>query len=264
MHRRLVTAGVAAALSLPALAQQPGVSPIPVRPVPAETEPMGSVNTPGAAGTNEDRTRRTQQGGSPADTTTQRRQGQAASDGRSAEQAQGQATPQQSQADIQHIQQTLAGGTVTLQAANFALDKAQHPRVKRFAGFERDEQTTMFEVLQSIADPAATSSTNLQAAQATAQNAPQNRAQAAATAPVIAPEAADAMEAMSKAQSGPEFDRAFVQLELDRHRDLLEVQERYLSSNPRSLGQRALAMMARGQIREHIAELEAIQKELGR
>jgi putative membrane protein len=262
MDRRLVTAGLIAVLSLPALAQQPTVSPIPANPAPAETQPMGSVNTPGAAGSNEERMRRTQQGGSPADTTTQRRQGQAASDGRPAEQAQ--ATPQQNQADIQHIQQTLAGGTVTLQAANFALDKAQHPRVKRFAGFERDEQTTMFEILQSMADPAATSSTNLQAAQATAQNAPQNRAQAAATAPVIAPDAADAMERMSKAQPGPEFDRAFVQLQLDRHRDLLQIQERYLASNPANRGQRALAMMARGQIREHVAELEAIQQELGR
>jgi predicted outer membrane protein len=227
---------------------------------------MGSVNTPGAAGSNEERMRRTQQGGSPADTTTQRRQGQAASDGRPAQAQQGQApaNPQQSAADIQHIQQTMAGGTVTLQAANFAVDKAQHPRVKRFAMFERDEQTTMFEILQSMADPAATASTNPQAAEATAQNAPRNPGQAAATAPVIAPESADLMQRMARAQPGPDFDREFVQLQLDRHKDLLQVQDRYLAGNPQNRAQRSVAMLARSQIREHIAELEAVQKELGR
>jgi putative membrane protein len=171
---------------------------------------------------------------------------------------------QRSPADTQHIQETLAAGTISLQAANFAVAKAQHPRVKRFAEFERAEQTGMFEVLQSMADPATTSSTNQQAVQATAQNAPQNPSQAAATAPVIAPQGADAMEAMSRAQPGPDFDRAFVQLQLDSHKNLLQVQERYLAANPQNLGHKAVAMMARSQIREHIAELEQIQAELGR
>jgi predicted outer membrane protein len=168
------------------------------------------------------------------------------------------------EAEIRHIQDTMALGTVTLQAATFARSKAQDPRVQRFAGFEEAEQNTLVEVLRSLADPAATSSTNLQAAQATAQNAPQNPSQAAATAPVIAPERAALMERMSRAQPGPDFDRDFVQLQLDGHRDLLQVQERYLAGNPRSREQRAIALMARTQIREHIALLEAIQQELGR
>ncbi|HEX2137174.1 MAG TPA: DUF4142 domain-containing protein [Microvirga sp.] len=259
MDRRIVTAGLVAALALPALAQAPSVSPVPVNPVPAETQP-----TPGTVGREDERMRRLQQGGSPADTATQRRQ--AAPEARPAQQqAQGQAPadPRRSQAEIEHIQRTMTAGTVTLQAANFAVDKAQHPRVKRFAGFERDEQNTLLEVLRSMADPAATASTSPQAAEATAQNAPQNPAQAAATAPVIPPESADAMERIAQAQPGPDFDRAFVQLQLDRHRDLLQIQDRYLAANPQTGGQKAIAMLARGQIREHIAELEAIQKELG-
>jgi uncharacterized protein (DUF305 family) len=267
MDRRLVTAGLVAAFTLPAVAQQSTpASPIPVNPRPAETQPMGPVSTPGAAGSTEERVRRTQQGGSPADTATQRRQGQAsdASSGQ-AQPAPGQARmePQRSEADIQHIQHTMAIGTVTLQAANFAVDKAQHPRIKLFAASERDEQNTIVEILRSLADPAATSSTNQQAVQATAQNAPQNPGQAAATAPVIAPEGADLMERMARAQPGPDFDRDFVQLQLDRHRELLQVQDRYLAANRPIGAQRAVAMMARSQIRAHIAELDAIRKELG-
>jgi putative membrane protein len=267
MDRRIVTAGLIAAFTLPAGAQQSTpAAPIPVAPRPAETQPMGPLSTPGAAGSSEERMRRTRQGGSPADTATQRRQGQVP-DGTSGQpqRAPGQARmePQRSQAEIQHIQHTMAIGTVTLQAANFAVDKSQHPRVKLFAASERDEQNTLVDILRSLADPAATSSTNQQAIQATTQNAPQNSGQAAATAPVIAPEGADLMERMARAQPGPDFDRDFVRLQLDRHKELLQVQERYLGSNPPIGVQRAVAMMSRSQIRTHIADLEAIRQELG-
>ena len=266
MDRRILTAGVIAAFTLPAGAQQSTpASPIPVAPRPAETQPMGPLSTPGAAGSSEERMRRTRQGGSPADTATQRRQGQvpAEAPGQPQQARQARMEPQRSQAEIQHIQHTMAIGTVTLQAANFAVDKAQHPRVKLFAASERDEQNTLVEILRSLADPAATSSTNQQAIQATTQNAPQNPGQAAATAPVIAPEGADLMERMARAQPGPDFDRDFVQLQLDRHKELLQVQERYLGANPPIGVQRAVAMMSRAQIRGQVAELEAIRKELG-
>jgi predicted outer membrane protein len=266
MDRRIVMAGLVAASALPAVAQQSTpASPIPVAPRPAETQPMSPAGTPGA-GSREERMRRTQQGGSPVDTSTQWRQGQA-SDGSAGpqQQAPGQARmePQRSQADSLHIQHTMAIGTVTLQAANFAVERSQHPRVKLFAESERDEQNTTVEILRSLADPAATSSTNQQAIQATTQNAPQSPGQAAATAPVIAPQGADLMERLARAQPGPHFDRDFVQLQLDRHKELLQVHERYLAANPPLGVQRAVAMMARSQIRAHIAELEAIRKELG-
>ncbi|HEV2557780.1 MAG TPA: DUF4142 domain-containing protein [Microvirga sp.] len=261
MHRRFLTAGLIAALTFPALAQQSGpVSPIPVAPVPAETQPLGGLNTPEAARNNEERVRRTQQGGSPRDTTTPRRQG-AASDERPPA---GQRALQASPADTQHIQQTLAAGTVTLQAANFAESKAQNPRVQRFAAFERAEQAMMFDILHAMADPTTTASANTGAVQATSQNAPQNPSQAAATAPVIAPEGQARMEQMSRAAAGPDFDRDFVALQLERHRELLQIQDRYLGSNSQNREQVSIAKMARAQIREHIAELESIQAELGR
>jgi putative membrane protein len=257
MNRRLVTAGLFAALAIPALAQQSApVSPIPVTPVPAEAQPQGGVDSSEAARSNEERIRRTQQGGAPQDTTTQRRQGAAAG-----QQAAPQSAPA-SPADTQHIQETLASATVTLQAATFAESKAQHPRVRRFAAFERAEQDIMLEVLRSMAEPATTASTNIQAAQATSQNAPQTPSQAAATAPVIPPDQADALERMSRAAAGPDFDRAFVAFQLDRHRNFLQVQERYLAAQSQNREQVNIARLARAWIREHIAELESLQVEL--
>lgn len=261
---RLTAVGLIAVLAYPALAQAPDqgpVSTIPVNPVPAETTPGGALAAPDAARANQDRINRTQGGGSPADTTSARRQGQAASDNR-APNPSPQAARQASQADTQYITAALAAGTVTFQAANFAADKAVDERVQRFAAFERDEQSTMFDVLHSLTDPTATSSTNRQAADATTQGTPRNPSEAAATAPVLSNEASAAMERMSRAERGPAFDRAFVELQLDQHRQLLQVHQRYLAANPQNPGHAAIAKLAQGTIQQHIAQLEKIRREL--
>ncbi|HEY8382121.1 MAG TPA: DUF4142 domain-containing protein [Microvirga sp.] len=276
MDRRIVTAGLVAAFAASAaIAQSPTgpttVSPIPVNPAPAES--LSTSGNAGSTATPEQRQQRTQQGGNPADTTTPRRQGQEASDGRGQGAVQGQqaqqraAAPQgqraaQSPADIRYIQETMAAGTVTLQAANFAESKAQHPRVQRFAAFEREEQNMMFEILHALAEPATTSSTNAQATQATTSSRPQNASQAAATAPVLTDQASSLMEKMSRAERGPAFDREFVELQLARHQELLQVQERYLAGNPQNRELVNIAKLARAQIREHVTELQAIQKDL--
>jgi predicted outer membrane protein len=238
--RRLVIAGLAAAFTLPALAQQqsPGMS-YPVSPQPTETQPNQALGQ-GA----QERQQRTQQGGAPQDTQTPMRQGQASS----APAAQGQ---QQSQADRQYIQQALALSTVSLQQSNFALAKAQNPRVKQFAQFEIGEQNLLTEVLHSFADPAATASTT-QGAQASAS-----------TAPELSQEDSAAMERLSKAQPGASFDRDYVALQLQGHQRLLKLQE----SNLQNSGNREMSNVAkvtRGQIQEHLAMLDVIQKELGR
>jgi predicted outer membrane protein len=136
--------------------------------------------------------------------------------------------------------------------------------VKQFAVFEETEQNTMFDVLHSLSDPATTASTNANAAQATGQNAPRNPAQAAATAPVLSGQAAAAMEEMSKAAPGPGFDRAYVDLQIRGHQELLAIQERYLAGNPGHRPTATIARLARGQIREHLALLQDIRNELGR
>ena len=152
------------------------------------------------------------------------------------------------QPDVQHIQQTLAGGTVALQTSEIALQKAQNPKVKEFAQFERDEQTTIAEVLRSLQEPAATASGGA--------------ARAAATAPELPPDKAKMMEQLQQAKAGAEFDRLYVQGQLQGHQELLQIQERYIQSNSKNRELTNTAKLARGHIKEHIARLQDIQKEL--
>ncbi|MCB8822940.1 DUF4142 domain-containing protein [Microvirga rosea] len=242
MSRRLVVAGLMTVVSLPVLAQgvQQNQS-IPFSVAPQNTE---SQSNPSLGQNAQQRQQRVQQGGAPQDTQTQNRQGQAS--------APAQMGQQQSQADHQYIQQTLAAGTVALQASNFAVSKAENPRVKQFATFEVAEQNTLSEVLHSMADPAATASTT------------QGAQQAASTAPDLSQNDAAVMERMSKAQAGAAFDKDYVTMQLKGHQDLLAIQERYLQENSGNRELTNVAKLARGQIKEHIALLQDMQKELGR
>jgi len=238
--RRLTIAGIAVVFALPAFAQQQNQAiPYQVTPQPTETQPNQALGQ-GA----EQRQQRTQQGGAPQDTRSPMRQGQA----NSAPAAQGQ---QQSQADRQYIEQALALSTVSLQQSNFALSKAQDPRVKQFAEFEIGEQNIFTDVLHSFADPAATASTSAGAKAS------------AATAPELAQEDSAAMERLSKAQPGAALDREYVTLQLQGHQKLLKLQEGFLQ-NSGSREMTNIAKLAGGQIKQHIAMLEALQKELGR
>ena len=238
--RRLMIAGIAVAFALPAFAQQQNQAiPYPVTPQPTETQPNPALGQDA-----EQSQRRTQQGGAPQDTRTPMRQGQAGG----APAAQGQ---QQSQADRQYIEQMLALSTVSLQQSNFAVSKAQDPRVKQFAEFEIEEQNNLTDVLRSFADPAATAATSA-GAQASAS-----------TAPELSQGDSAAMERLSKAQPGAALDREYIAMQIQGHQKLLKLQE----DNLQNSGNREMtniAKLARGQIKEHIAMLEDIQRELGR
>jgi len=241
MSRRLVIAGLMAAIAVPALAQQQNQAiPQSTTPQPAETQ------TNPALGQNaQQRQQRTQQGGAPQDTQTPARQGQA----NSAPAAMGQ---EQSQADRQYIQQALALGTVSLQQSNFALTKAQNPRVKQFAEFEVGEQNLLAEIMHSFADPNATASTT-RGAQA-----------AASTAPELPAKDAQAMERLSKAAGGAAFDKDYVALQIQGHQELLKLQEDYLRQGSGNRESTNVAKLARNQIQEHLTMLQDIQKELDR
>ncbi len=243
MSRRLVIAGLVAAVSLPAFAQQVQQNqaiPYSTTPQPAETR------TDPALGQNaQERQQRTQQGGAPQDTQTPARQGQASS----APAAMGQ---QQSQADRQYVQQLLALSTVSLQQSNFALSKAQNPRVKQFAEFEIGEQNLLTDIMHSFADPNATASTT------------QGAQQSAATAPELPQKDSQAMERLSKAQPGAAFDRDYVTLQIQGHQELLKLQEDYLKQGSGNRETTNVARLASGQIKEHLTLLQDIQKELGK
>jgi putative membrane protein len=70
------------------------------------------------------------------------------------------------------------------------------------------------------------------------------------------------MQKLQSAQAGAEFDRQYLQAQMQGHRDLLQAQETYLSSNPQHREHMNVAKMARTQIREHIALLEDMQQKI--
>jgi putative membrane protein len=206
MDRRIVLAGLAAAITAPALAQTSG-SP--------------STRQPGAAA------------GSTAGASGASRMG-------------GQ---QMTQADMQHMQQTMQLGMVALETSRIAQQKAQNADLKRFATFEVQEQTTLSEVLHSMMEPAATSATG--AASGTSAPAMQMDAQSR-----------EMIQRLQNTQAGEAFDRQYLQGQMEGHSGLLQVQTQYLQSNPQNREHVNVAKMARGMITEHIALLEEIQTKM--
>jgi putative membrane protein len=62
--------------------------------------------------------------------------------------------------------------------------------------------------------------------------------------------------------AGAVVDREYLQGLMQGHRNLLQFQEQYLSSNPQNINHVNVVKLARGQIREHIALLEDMQKKM--
>ena len=205
MDRRIVLAGLAAAITAPALAQTSG-SP--------------STGQPGAAGSTGGTSGASPMGGQPM-----------------------------TQADMQHMQQTMQLGMVALETSRIAQQKAQNADLKRFATFEVQEQTTLSEVLHSMMEPTATSATG--AASGTSAPAMQMDAQSR-----------EMIQRLQNTQAGEAFDRQYLQGQMEGHSGLLQVQTQYLQSNPQNREHVNVAKMARGMITEHIALLEEIQTKM--
>jgi len=72
--------------------------------------------------------------------------------------------------------------------------------------------------------------------------------------------ARDMLQTLQSQQAGAAFDKAYLDGQLQGHRNLLQVQEQYLQSNPQNREHVNVTRMARNQIREHIVMLEMIQK----
>jgi putative membrane protein len=160
-----------------------------------------------------------------------------------------------SQADMQHMQQTMQLGMVALETSRIAQQKAVSADLKQFSQFEVQEQTTLSEILHSMMDPSATSSTAGTAAAASGTMPSGAGMQMPA-------DAREMVQKLQNAQAGAEFDRQYLQGQIQGHQDLLQVQERYLSSNPQNREHMNVAKMARTQIREHIALLQDIQQKM--
>ena len=67
------------------------------------------------------------------------------------------------------------------------------------------------------------------------------------------------LQRLESAQAGTNFDRDYVQAQLDGHNKLLHIQEDYLKSG-KNLGLVNTAKLARGMIKEHLELLAAIQQ----
>ena len=206
MDRRIVLAGLAAAITAPALAQTSGS--------PSTRQPGAAAgSTGGASGAS-------RMGGQPM-----------------------------TQTDMQHMQQTMQLGMVALETSRIAQQTAQNADLKQFATFEVQEQTTLSEVLHSMMEPAATSTTG--AASATSAPAMQMDAQSR-----------EMIQRLQNTQAGEAFDRQYLQGQMEGHSGLLQVQTQYLQSNPQNREHVNVAKMARGMITEHIALLEDIQTKM--
>lgn len=128
-----------------------------------------------------------------------------------------------------HHMDTLAVGSVALETSRMAQSRAADPRVRQFADFEVEEQTTISEILNEMMRM-----------------------------PPPPPSPADRRMMQSLASMrGAEFDRMYLGGQLDGHRRLLQIQETYLSQG-RMPHHRHIAMLARGRIQEHIRDVQAL------
>ncbi len=175
----------------------------------------------------------------------------------------GQMGQQMGQAEMQHMQETMKLGTVALETSRMAQQKAQNAELKGFARFEVEEQQTIAEVLRSMMDPSATAAMGGSSG-ATASGSAPTVASPALTSTAAMPMDAQAQQMMQRMQqaSGAEFDKMYLEGQLQGHRDLLQVQERYISSNPQNREHLNLAKMASSHIREHLAVLESVQQKM--
>ncbi|MFL5225009.1 MAG: DUF4142 domain-containing protein, partial [Microvirga sp.] len=123
------------------------------------------------------------------------------------------------------------------------LQKAQDEDVKQFAKFEADEQKGLAEVLRSMLEPAGTAS-------------PQG---AAGAAPQPDQKHAAMIQKLQQEQAGDAFDKDYVKGQLDGHRELLQIQERFIQARSQNREAVNVAKLAAGHIREHIQVLEDLQ-----
>lgn len=132
--------------------------------------------------------------------------------------------------ETEHATDTLKVGGLALKTSQLAQSKAKAFRVVEFAEFEVAEQTMIAQIIQE--------------ATGMAPPAPDARDQAT-------------LAAMQRL-SGKAFEAGYVAAQIDGHNKLLAIQERYLATG-RNADFRHVAMLARGQIKEHLKLLSDIR-----
>lgn len=131
--------------------------------------------------------------------------------------------------------QTLTVGTLAKQASQLALSNGSHPKVKEFAHFEVEEQTTIAQTLTRSNDPP----------------------------PAPLPQSLQSQLEQLRGTTGKEFDAAYVRGQIQGHQQLLEIQQQFLAGNPGDLDRQHIAMLATAVIRMHLTMLADLQQVVG-
>jgi predicted outer membrane protein len=130
--------------------------------------------------------------------------------------------------------ETLEIGTFAKETSQVALKKAEHPKVREFAGFEVAEQTAIAQVLTNNNDPP--------------------------PAPLSSAHQSELKQL--QAQGGRAFDGAYVQGQIAGHHQLLAIQQAFLDGRPTDLDAMHIAVLARTVINMHLTMLQDLQNQL--
>lgn len=149
-----------------------------------------------------------------------------------------------------HIRDTMAAGAQSLMVSRIAQGKLRHPMGRQFADFEAAEQDGIADVLKGRAMPGAK---------------PAGAMVPPTDAEVEADLDADGRAAVARFRdmaAGPDFEKSYIQAQVDGHRRLLGIQDAYLRVADDET-ETAIAKLARGRIQEHLVILGDIAKHLG-
>lgn len=138
------------------------------------------------------------------------------------------------EAEQTHASQTAMFGGASLQMAGIAMQKADHPRVKEFARFEHDEQTTVAAVLKSM-DPSLKP-------------------------PSPPQDTTDTIDRLKRMSRGAAFDREFVSAQIKGHEKLREIQQDYLKTG-KDLPTVDTTKLILGMINEHLTLLSDLRRD---
>ena len=149
-----------------------------------------------------------------------------------------------------HIKDTMTVGSQSLMISRIAQGKLKHPMGKQFADFEVAEQDGIADVLKSRSMSGTKPSGTL---------TPPTDAEAEANLD------ADGKAAVAKFRdmaAGPEFEKSYIQAQIEGHKKLLGIQDTYLQVADDE-DETNLAKLAKGRIQEHLVILGDIEKHLG-
>ncbi|HZY68981.1 MAG TPA: DUF4142 domain-containing protein [Devosia sp.] len=150
--------------------------------------------------------------------------------------AQDSGTPAQAGGNADYVTQTLTVGTLALQSSQVAAEKASNEMVREFANLEVAEQTAVAQVLSST--------------------------EAGKTPPELPAEDAEKLTALQDTEAGATFDQAYIQMQIEGHQRLLEIQQSISGGNEPTV-EVITAKLAEQAITSHLAMLNHINAQLG-